>query len=145
MTVSLSFATVAPGLDRRSRKKTAREALAGHGCEAPRPLEAMSATDGSSPSAGQVRLDMWSRDRVALLGDAGCAAAPTSGMGAAQTLIRGRLPARRPAGSGNGHSGAFAAYEAEPRPPVAGNQAKGREGSAAFTGGAPPPEGRART
>ncbi|XVQ83235.1 hypothetical protein ACQP2K_30985 [Microbispora siamensis] len=61
----------------------------------PRLLEAMSeADDYYFTSTCQVRLDRWSSGRIALVGDAGCCAAPTSGMGTSQALIGARTLAR---------------------------------------------------
>lgn len=138
MTVSLSFATASPELDRRSRKEqehAVREAFAGHRWEVPRLLEAMTAADDFSfSSACQIHLDAWSHGRIALVGDAGYCAAPTSGMGTSQALIGARTLARKLAEAGGDHATAFAAYEAHLRPYVAENQAKGREGAAMFGG-----------
>jgi 2-polyprenyl-6-methoxyphenol hydroxylase-like FAD-dependent oxidoreductase len=89
-------------------------------------------------SAGQVHLDRWSRGRVALVGDAGYCAAPTSGMGTSQALIGARVLARQLAEARGDHAAAFAAYEAELRPYVAENQAKGRDAALMFGGGVMP-------
>ncbi|MFB7668747.1 FAD-dependent monooxygenase [Kitasatospora sp. NPDC056138] len=136
--VSLSFATASPELDRRGRdeqERAVREAFAGHGWETPRLLEAMTAADDFYfASACQVHLGAWSQGRIALIGDAGYCAAPTSGMGTSQALIGARTLARQLAGAAGGHLTAFAAYEAEMRPYVTENQAKGREGAAMFGG-----------
>ncbi|MFF1461570.1 FAD-dependent monooxygenase [Streptomyces sp. NPDC058330] len=141
LAVSLSFATDSPALDRRPREEqedAVRTAFAGCGWVAPRLLRAMEeADDFYFTSSSQVHLDRWSQGRVALLGDAGHCAAPTSGMGTSQALIGARVLARHLAESNGDHRAAFAAYEAELRPYVAENQAKGREGAAAFGGGAP--------
>ncbi|MFF5210584.1 FAD-dependent monooxygenase [Streptosporangium sp. NPDC000396] len=142
LTVSLSFATASPALDRRDRQeqeRAVRAAFAGHGWQAPRLLEAMSeADDFYFSSACQVHLDRWSRGRVALVGDAGYCAAPTSGMGTSQALIGAWTLARNLALSGGDHAAAFSAYEAELRPYVAENQAKGQQAAAMFGGGAGP-------
>ncbi|WP_214413322.1 FAD-dependent monooxygenase [Sphaerisporangium fuscum] len=141
LTVSLSFATASPALDRRDRheqEQAVRAAFAGHVWEAPRLLEAMSeADDFYFSSACQVHMDRWSHGRVALLGDAGYCAAPTSGMGTSQALIGARALARHLAAANGDHATAFAGYEAELRPYVAENQAKGREAAATFGGAAP--------
>ncbi|MGW7385588.1 FAD-dependent monooxygenase [Streptomyces sp. NPDC054794] len=138
MAVSLSFATDSPALDRLERseqEQAVRAAFAGHGWEALRLLEAMSAADDFYFSSScQVHLDRWSHGRVALVGDAGYCAAPTSGMGTSQALIGARVLARQLAKAGGDHATAFAAYEAELRPYVTENQAKGREGAVAFGG-----------
>ncbi|MFI6933840.1 hypothetical protein [Streptomyces sp. NPDC050287] len=110
-------------------------AFAGQGREVPRLPRAMSAADDFRFSSScQIHLDRWSHGRVALVGDSGHCAAPTSVMGTSQALIGARIPARQPADAEGEHESAFAAYEAEPRPYVAQNQAQGREGAAAFGG-----------
>ncbi|MFI5687215.1 hypothetical protein [Streptomyces sp. NPDC051636] len=72
--------------------------------------------------------------RVALAGDAGYCAAPTSGVGTSQALIGARSLARHLAEAGGDHATAFAGYGAGLRPYVAENQATGREGAVAFGG-----------
>jgi 2-polyprenyl-6-methoxyphenol hydroxylase-like FAD-dependent oxidoreductase len=139
LTVSLSFATGSPDLDRRGRdeqEQAVRMAFAGHGWEAPRLLDAMTdADDFYFCSACQVHLERWSRGRVALVGDAGYCAAPTSGMGTSQALIGARELARQLVAAGGDHPTAFAAYEAELRPYVADNQATGQQAATTFGGG----------
>ncbi|WP_030417209.1 FAD-dependent monooxygenase [Streptomyces sp. NRRL S-1448] len=139
LTVSLSFATATPALDRCDRQEqeqALRTAFAGRGWEAPRLLDAMTeADDFYFSSACQVHLDRWSHGRVALVGDAGYCAAPTSGMGTSQALIGARTLARHLAATNGDHPTAFAAYEAELRPYVTQNQATGAEGAAMFGGG----------
>jgi 2-polyprenyl-6-methoxyphenol hydroxylase-like FAD-dependent oxidoreductase len=142
LTVSLSFATTSAALDRRGRsdqEQAVRNAFGRHGWEVPRLLDAMTeADDFYFSSAGQVDIDRWSRGRAALVGDAGYCAAPTSGMGTSQALIGARVLARQLAEGGGDHAAAFAAYEAELRPYVAENQAKGREAALMFGGGVMP-------
>ncbi|MFD8542919.1 FAD-dependent monooxygenase [Streptomyces sp. NPDC059649] len=139
LTVSLSFATPTPALDRCDRdeqEQALRTAFAGRGWEAPRLLDAMTeADDFYFSSACQVHLDRWSQGRIALLGDAGYCAAPTSGMGTSQALVAARTLARHLAAANGDHTTAFAAYEAELRPYVTENQARGVESAAMFGGG----------
>jgi 2-polyprenyl-6-methoxyphenol hydroxylase-like FAD-dependent oxidoreductase len=136
LTVSLSFATASAELDRRGRdeqERAVRSAFARHGWEVPRLLDAMAeADDFYFASAGQVHLERWSHGRVALVGDAGYCAAPTSGMGTSQALIGARVLARQLAGAGGDHEAAFGAYEAELRPYVEENQSKGRDAALMF-------------
>ncbi|WP_035855962.1 FAD-dependent monooxygenase [Cryptosporangium arvum] len=138
LTVSLSFATNSPALDRRPRAEqehAVRTVFAGHGWVVPRLLDAMSAApDFYFASSGQVELDRWHRGRVALVGDAGYCAAPTSGMGTSQALIGARTLAKHLAASGDPEA-AFRAYEQELRPYVDANQAAGREAAALFGAG----------
>ncbi|WP_433234986.1 FAD-dependent monooxygenase [Streptosporangium sp. CA-135522] len=140
LTVSLSFGTASPALDRCGRdeqEKAVRAAFAGHGWQAPRLLEAMSeADDFYFSSTCQVHMDRWSCGRIALVGDSGYCAAPTSGMGTSQALIGAWTLARNLASAGGDHTTAFAAYEAELRPYVAENQVKGRQAAVMFGGGA---------
>jgi 2-polyprenyl-6-methoxyphenol hydroxylase-like FAD-dependent oxidoreductase len=135
LTVSMSFATDSPELDRRPRpeqEQAVRAAFAGQGWEIPRLLDAMSdAEDYYFASTCQIQLDRWSRGRVALLGDAGFCAAPTSGMGTSQALIAARTLARHLIATD--HETAFEAYERELRPYVAENQEKGREAAQRLT------------
>lgn len=130
MTVSLSFATPAPLPDRAAHEAATREVFA----DEPRLLADMAAaTDLYFASTCQVHLDTWSTGRVALLGDAGYCAAPTSGMGTSQALIAASTLARCLA-SGKDHKTAFDQYETELRPYVTQNQKLGRDAVAAFGG-----------
>ncbi|MFB9315943.1 FAD-dependent monooxygenase [Cryptosporangium minutisporangium] len=136
LTVSLSFATDTAALDQRDRdgqEQAIRAAFAGNGWEAPRLLDEMAqAADFYFASACQVELDRWSHGRIALIGDAGYCAAPTSGMGTSQALIGARVLARELAESGGDHRAGFVAYERELRPDVLKTQAIGREGAKMF-------------
>jgi 2-polyprenyl-6-methoxyphenol hydroxylase-like FAD-dependent oxidoreductase len=136
MTVSMSFATGSPELDRRPRdeqERAVRDAFAGHGWEIPRLLAAMGAADDFYfGSTCQIRLDRWSHGRVALLGDAGYCAAPTSGMGTSQALIAARALAEHLIATGD-HESAYEAYERELRPYVEENQEKGRQAAQSLT------------
>ncbi|MFI6173440.1 FAD-dependent monooxygenase [Nocardia sp. NPDC051052] len=138
LTVSLSFATDSPALDRRDRaeqERAVRAAFAGNGWQAPHLLEAMTAADDFYFSSScQVGLDRWSCGRVALLGDAGYCAAPTSGAGTSQALIGARTLARALADADGDYPSAFTAYETELRPYVAENQSNGRAAAAMFGG-----------
>ncbi|MEV0151001.1 MULTISPECIES: FAD-dependent monooxygenase [unclassified Nonomuraea] len=136
MTVSLSFATESPDIDRLDRdtqERLVRERLAGEGWEVPRLLEEMRlAPDFFFSSACQIVMDRWSHGRVVLVGDAGYCAAPTAGMGTSQALIGAHLLATRLAETAGGHTVAFPAYERELRPYVTENQAKGTEAAKMF-------------
>ena len=72
LTVSLSFATASPFLDRRDRdeQETAvRNAFAGQGWEVPRLLEAMTkAEDFYFASTCQVHMEHWARGRAPAAG-----------------------------------------------------------------------------
>jgi 2-polyprenyl-6-methoxyphenol hydroxylase-like FAD-dependent oxidoreductase len=135
LTVSMSFATDSPALDRRPRaeqEQAVRDAFVGQGWEIPRLLAAMDdAEDFYFASTCQIQLDRWSRGRVALLGDAGFCAAPTSGMGTSQALIAARTLARHLVATD--HETAFQAYERDLRPYVEANQEKGRQAARILT------------
>ena len=79
--------------------------------------------------SGQIRMDRWSTGRVALVGDAGYCAAPTSGRGTSQALIGAYVLAGELAAAGGDHSAAFTGYEHELRDYVEGNQKIGQEGA----------------
>jgi len=136
LTVGMSFATDSPKLERRPRAEqeaAVRAAFAGYGWEIPDLLDAMAtADDFRFDSTCQVRIDRWSRGRVALVGDAGYCAAPTSGMGTSQALTGARTLARLLVSSDD-HEAAFAAYERELRPYVAENQELGRAHAQSLT------------
>ncbi|MFE6691871.1 FAD-dependent monooxygenase [Streptomyces sp. NPDC057743] len=138
ITVSLSFATDSPALDRRGpevQQAAVRAAFAGRGWHVPRLLDAMArAEDFFFASTCQVQLDRWASGRIALLGDAGYCAAPTAGMGTSQALLGARSLARNLSAADGDHRAAFAAYETELRPYVTENQSKGREAVALFGG-----------
>ncbi|MFG1925075.1 FAD-dependent monooxygenase [Cryptosporangium sp. NPDC048952] len=137
MTVSLSFATASAALDRRSRadqEHAVRTAFADHGWIVPDLLDAMStADDYYFASTCQVELDTWHRGRVALVGDAGYCAAPTSGMGTSQALIGARTLAEHLADKDP--EAAFRAYEHQLRPYIDANHVAGREAAAMFGAG----------
>ncbi|MEU6071525.1 FAD-dependent monooxygenase [Streptomyces sp. NPDC047082] len=136
MSVSLSFASDSAELDllgRVEQERIVRDRMADAGWLVPRLLEDMAAaSDFYFSSACQIELDRWSEGRVALVGDAGYCAAPTSGMGTSQALIGARTLARRLAEADGDHTKAFAAYEQELRPYVTRNQEIGREGALRF-------------
>ncbi|MFF0250418.1 FAD-dependent monooxygenase [Streptosporangium sandarakinum] len=131
MTVSLSFATNSPDidrLDRDSKERLVHERFAGEGWEVPRLLEDMRlAPDFSFSSACQIVMDRWSRGRVVLVGDAGYCVAPTAGMGTSQALIGTHLLATRLVETAGDHTVAFPAYERELRPYITENQSRGAE------------------
>ncbi len=131
MTVSLSFATTAPLGDLEEHRIAVREVFA----DQPRLLADMDAAEDVQFAATcQVHLDSWSTGRVALLGDAGYCAAPTSGMGTSQALIAASTLVRCLAAGGDDHTSAFEQYERELRPYILENQRLGREAVAGLGG-----------
>ncbi len=93
--------------------------FAGVGWETPRLLRAMrSSPDFFFDSMGQVRLDHWTRGRVALLGDAGYCATPLTGLGTSLALVGAYVLAGELAASGGDHRIAFRRYDEVMRPYV---------------------------
>ena len=79
-------------------------------------LEAMrGAPDFYFDSASQIKLDTYSRGRVALVGDAAYCAAPLSGMGTSLAIVGAYVLAGELAAAGGDHETAFRAYSGEMR------------------------------
>ncbi|MGW2045545.1 FAD-dependent monooxygenase [Streptomyces sp. NPDC001858] len=115
------------------QQRIVAERFAGEGWEIPRLLTEMrSAEDFWFDANAQVLMDTWINGRIALLGDAGYCAAPTSGRGTSQALIGAYLLAGELAQAHGDHTTAFPAYESAMRPFVAEHQAVGREGAERF-------------
>jgi 2-polyprenyl-6-methoxyphenol hydroxylase-like FAD-dependent oxidoreductase len=79
------------------------------------------AEDLYADGMAQVRMDSWSRGRVALLGDAAFCPSPLTGQGTSLALVGAYVLARELAGS-TGHEAALARYEKRLRPFVLANQ-----------------------
>ncbi|MFJ9796093.1 FAD-dependent monooxygenase [Streptomyces sp. NPDC101145] len=95
---------------------------------APRMAEAArTAPDFFCDAMAQVRMDRWSRGRVALLGDAGYCASPLSGQGTSLALCGAYVLAGALRAAGGDHTAGFAAYERRMRPYVEVNQALATE------------------
>ncbi|KUL48354.1 FAD-binding monooxygenase [Streptomyces sp. NRRL F-4489] len=117
-----SFRSPPLAYDRRDTAAQ-QELLARHfahvGWEAPRLLRSMrTAPDFFLDSMGQVRLDSWSRGRVALLGDAGYCATPLTGLGTSLALVGAYVLAGELAAAGGDHGIAFRRYDTVLRPYV---------------------------
>ncbi|MGY0062613.1 FAD-dependent monooxygenase [Streptomyces sp. LZ34] len=96
--------------------------------EAPRMLKAMwEASDFYSDAMAQIRMERWSRGRVALLGDAGYCASPLSGQGTSLALVGAYVLADALGRADGDHRAGFAAYERRMRPFVELNQALATE------------------
>ncbi|MFF2791036.1 FAD-dependent monooxygenase [Streptomyces sp. NPDC058049] len=123
------FASPLLDLDRREvarQQAVLAEQFAGNGWESDRLLEDMRyAPDFYFDSVGQVRMDSWSRGRVALLGDAAYCPSSLSGMGTGLALVGAYVLAGELAAARGDHRGAFARYEAELREYAAGCQKMG--------------------
>ncbi|MFI9274344.1 FAD-dependent monooxygenase [Kitasatospora sp. NPDC052896] len=118
----LSFRSRPIGYDRRdtaAQQDIVARRFAGAGWEVPRLLRAMrTASDFFFDSMGQVRLDHWSRGRVALLGDAGYCATPLSGLGTSLALVGAYVLAGELARADGDHRVAFRSYDQVMRPYV---------------------------
>ena len=99
------------------------EAFAGAGWETPRLLELMAtAPDLYFDSVSKIKMDSWSRGRIALLGDAGYCPSSLSGMGTGLAVVGAYVLAGELATAGGDHAGAFARYESAMRSYVEGCQ-----------------------
>jgi 2-polyprenyl-6-methoxyphenol hydroxylase-like FAD-dependent oxidoreductase len=76
-------------------------------------------------SASQVKMPSWSKNRVALVGDAGYCASPMSGQGTSLALVGAYILAGELKRSANNHEEAFKQYHNKMRPYVEKNQAIG--------------------
>lgn len=83
----------------------------------------------------QIRMDRWSRGRVALIGDAAHCPSPLSGQGTGLALVGAYLLAHELAEADGDHRAAFAGHEIRMRPFVELNQALATENP-----GGPPSE-----
>ncbi|MFE7312213.1 FAD-dependent monooxygenase [Streptomyces sp. NPDC057555] len=109
--------------DIASQKRLLAERFAGAGWEFPRALEHMwDAPDFHFDSMSQIRMDSWSRGRVALLGDAGYCGSPGTGQGTSLALIGAYVLAGELKAAHGDHRAAFAAYERELREHVTATQ-----------------------
>ncbi|WP_432035948.1 FAD-dependent monooxygenase [Streptomyces cucumeris] len=105
------------------RKRLVAEAYADAGWEMPRMLEYMwGAPDFHFDSVSQIRMDSWTRGRVALLGDAGYCGSPMSGQGTSMALVGAYVLAGELKAAHGDHTTAFAAYERELRTYVTAHQ-----------------------
>jgi 2-polyprenyl-6-methoxyphenol hydroxylase-like FAD-dependent oxidoreductase len=92
------------------------EAFAGAGWETPRLLELMAtAPDLYFDSVSTIRMDSWSRGRIALLGDAGYCPSSLSGMGTGLAVVGAYVLAGELATAGGDHAAAFVRYESAMR------------------------------
>ncbi|MFF4370622.1 FAD-dependent monooxygenase [Streptomyces sp. NPDC001594] len=116
-------------LDRRDvarQQELLTERFAGNGWQSDHLLEQMSqAPDFYFDSVGQVRMDGWSRGRVALLGDAAYCPSSLSGMGSGLALVGAYVLAGELAAARGDHRTAFARYEREMRAYAEGCQKMG--------------------
>ena len=119
--VFLSVIRTPNGLEKLSvqeQKAEMHKVFADAGWEAPRVLSAMEkAGDFFLQENAQVKMDSWSKGRVALVGDAGYCPSRISGMGTSVAIVGAYILAGEIATHDN-HTDAFAAYEKVMRPYV---------------------------
>ena len=125
----LYFTAPASSYDHRDtarHKQIVAEAYADMGWRVPELLAAMhGAPDFYFDSVSQVHLDRWSAGRVALIGDAACAAGP-GGNGTGSAVVAAYVLAGELAAVGGDHRAAFGRYEQLLRPYVAKGQKQAR-------------------
>jgi 2-polyprenyl-6-methoxyphenol hydroxylase-like FAD-dependent oxidoreductase len=112
-----------PGIDRRDPAavgRLIRERFAGvTGWKVPWLLDALDAApDVTFDSIDQVRMQSWTRGRVALIGDAACAPGAVTGMGTSLALVGAYVLAGDLQRAGGEHTAAFRGYERIMRPYV---------------------------
>jgi len=117
----LSFLSGPLGYDRRdqaAQRELVAERFAGMGWVTPTLVEAVrTADDFYLDMVGQVRMDHWTRGRVALVGDAGYCPTPLTGLGTTLALVGAYVLAGELSRTAD-HATAFAAYEERMRPLV---------------------------
>ncbi|WP_232660509.1 FAD-dependent monooxygenase [Pseudonocardia sp. TRM90224] len=124
------FAAPQEPLQRRDvagQKAYVAKEFTGAGWETDRLLAGLEATDDFYfDSVSQVRMDGWTRGRVALVGDAGYCPCFASGQGTSLAMVGAYVLAGELAAAGGDHVAAFAAYDREMRTFVEKNQELGR-------------------
>ena len=114
---SLSFTSPHLGDDRLSvgeQQRLLAERMAGAGWKVPSLLAAMpDAADFFFDSISQVHVEVWSRGRVVLIGDAGYCGSPLAGLGTSMALVAGYVLAGELAATPSDPSSAFARYQNE--------------------------------
>ncbi|MFJ4186709.1 FAD-dependent monooxygenase [Kitasatospora sp. NPDC089509] len=110
--------------DRAEQRKLVAERCAHLRWEVPRFLTGMWETEAFHYDVvAQIRMDRWSKDRVALVGDAGYCCSPLTGQGTSVALTGAYVLAGELHAADGDHRTAFRAYEHRLRDHVAANQA----------------------
>ncbi|MEU9043620.1 MULTISPECIES: FAD-dependent monooxygenase [unclassified Kitasatospora] len=110
--------------DRAAQCRVVAERCAHLGWEMPRFLRGMWETEAFHYDVvAQIRMDRWSNDRVALLGDAGYCCSPFTGQGTSVALTAAYVLAGELHTADGDHRTAYPAYERRLRDHVAANQA----------------------
>ncbi|MUN35797.1 FAD-dependent monooxygenase [Actinomadura litoris] len=98
--------------DTGAQRRILTERFAGSGWETDRLLDRMrDAPDLYFDSVGQVRMDAWTRGRVALLGDAAWSPSALTGMGTGLAIVGAYVLAGELAAARGDHQAAFACYD----------------------------------
>ncbi|RBL92744.1 FAD-dependent monooxygenase [Chitinophaga flava] len=94
------------------QKQIIRKNFSGEEWQVPRLLELMdTSSDFYFDSISQIKMDNWSRGRVALIGDAAHCASPMSGMGTSMAFIGAYILAGELRANNGNYQQAFANYE----------------------------------
>ncbi|WP_316528390.1 FAD-dependent monooxygenase [Kitasatospora brasiliensis] len=116
----LSFRSDPIAYDRRdsaAQRRLLTERFAGAGWETDRLLAAMAdADDFFLEHLGQVRLDRYTRGRIALIGDAACCPTPLTGLGTSLALVGAYLLAGELATAQGDFTTAFARFQRQMKP-----------------------------
>lgn len=134
--VAFGFESAPLARDTDALRRLVTERLAALSWEGRRLAEAAAAApDFYCDAMAQIRMDRWSKGRVALLGDAGYCPSPLSGQGTSLALVGAHVLADCLAGAPGDHRAAFVRYEERMRAFVSLNQALATENP-----GGPAPE-----
>jgi 2-polyprenyl-6-methoxyphenol hydroxylase-like FAD-dependent oxidoreductase len=116
--------------DTARQQEIVAQQFADVGWQVPRLLTEMpAATDFYFDTTSQVHLDTWSKGRVALAGDAACAAGP-GGNGTGNAVVAAYVLAGELAAARGDHTVAYERYERRLRPYVEGGQKQAAGGQA---------------
>jgi 2-polyprenyl-6-methoxyphenol hydroxylase-like FAD-dependent oxidoreductase len=119
--------------DVMERRATLRGVFGGMGWETPHILAAMDqAEDIYFDRVSQIEMPVWSKGRVALLGDAAACVSLLAGEGCGLALTEAYVMAGELARAGGDHVQAFAGYEERLRSMITVKQAAARKFAAAF-------------
>lgn len=112
--------------DVEQQKKLLADAMAGVQWEVPKLLESVrDSRDFYFDSLTQIKMDRWSKGRVALIGDAAYCASPASGQGTSLAIVGAYVLAGELAAAAGDHEAAFDAYQREMAVFVEANQKLG--------------------
>lgn len=108
-------------------------AMAGVGWECPHMLEALeNAGEIYFDKVSQIRMDRWTRGRIALIGDAACAVSLLAGEGTGLAMAEAYVLAGELARAEGDHKAAFERFESRMMPFVRGKQQSALAAAASF-------------